>query len=144
MRAALLCLINQQRRSRGLPLLHESGRLDTSAQRWTNVMLATGNFTHGANFAGRFSAVGYDWQYAGENIATGYLTPREVVRAWMASAGHCENILDPHYRDVGTGEVPQPVRWWAAGPATWTQDFGLLMSQSPPSGRTGPMNGCPY
>jgi len=144
MRSAVLCLVNQRRGSRGLPLLHASARLDTSAQNWTNAMVATGNFTHGSNFAGRFAAVGYYWQYAGENIATGYRTPRDVVSAWMASTGHCENILDPHYRDIGIGENPRPVGSFATHAASWTQDFGLLMSQSPPSGNTGPMNGCPY
>jgi hypothetical protein len=29
-------------------------------------------------------------------------------------------------------------------PGTWTQDFGLLMSQKAPSNNNGPANGCPY
>ena len=62
----------------------------------------------------------------------------------MASTDHCHNILDPSFRNVGTGETPSPVGGWASGPATWTQDFGLLMSQSAPSGNHGPQNGCPY
>ncbi len=144
MDAAVVCLINQQRVSRGLPALTESAQLDRSAQSWNDSMVASGDFTHGSNFAGRISAVGYDWQTAGENIATGYLTPAQVVSAWMASSGHCQNILDPSFRNVGTGETPSPVGNWASGPATWTQDFGLLMSQSPLSTNTGPQNGCPY
>ena len=107
-------------------------------------MVATGEFTHGTNFAGRISAVGYDWQTAGENIATGYDTPRSVVKAWMASTDHCHNILDPSFRDVGTGVNPAPVGNYASDPSTWTQDFGLLMTDSPLSGNQGPMNGCPY
>lgn len=144
MRAAVVCLVNQQRAMRGLSGLRTSAQLNDSAQNWTNVMVASDNFTHGLNFAARISAVGYNWQWAGENIATGYLTPRQVVSAWMASKDHCRNILDPHFRDVGTGESPRPVSRWASGPATWTQDFGLLMSSSPPSGNSRPANGCPY
>jgi uncharacterized protein YkwD len=144
MRAAVVCLINQQRDSRGLPSLQASAQLDRSAQSWNDWMVATGNFTHGSNFAGRISAVGYDWQTAGENIATGFATPRDAVNAWMASPDHCRNILDPSFRDVGTGVTAAAVGDWASQPSTWTNDFGLLMSQSPPSGNTGPQNGCPY
>ena len=144
MRAAVVCLVNQQRRLHHLPVLHVSARLNTSAQNWTNTMVRTGVFSHGANFAGRISAVGYNWQTAGENIATGFSTPRSVVNAWMASADHCRNILDPSFRDVGTGETPQTVGGWATQPATWTQDFGRLMSQGAASHNAGPQNGCPY
>jgi uncharacterized protein YkwD len=141
-RASLLCLINQQRNHRGLPSLSESAPLNQSAQQWTGVMVSTRNFSHGTDFAGRLDAVGYDWQEAGENIASGYMTPQAVVHAWMASADHCRNILTPSFRDVGTGELPAAVG--AGSAATWTQDFGLLMSQRPPSTNWGPADGCPY
>lgn len=144
MRVAVVCLINQQRNLHGLPSLRVSTKLNRSAQNWNQWMVATGNFTHGSNFAGRISAVGYDWQTAGENIATGFSTPRAVVNAWMASPDHCRNILDPSFRDVGTGVTASAVGSFASQPSTWTQDFGLLMSQNPPSGNTGPQNGCPY
>jgi len=144
MRAAVVCLINQQRVAHGLPALKVSDKLNRSAQDWNQTMVSTGNFTHGTDFAGRISAVGYDWQTAGENIATGFGTPREVVNAWMASPDHCRNILDPSFRDVGTGETPSAVGSWATQPSTWTQDFGLLMSQRAPSHNTRAQNGCPY
>ncbi len=146
MRAAVVCLINQQRNQRGLPSLTVSSQLNSSAQAWNSVMVATGNFTHGPGnaFADRISAAGYDWQDAGENIATGYPTPSAVVRAWMASPDHCRNILDPRFRNVGTGETPAAVGSVASAPATWTQDFGLLMTRSPLSSNTRPQNGCPY
>ena len=103
MRAAVVCLINQQRVRHGLPALRVSPLLDRSAQAWTNVMVATGKFWHGINFAARITAVGFIWQDAGENIATGFPTPASVVSAWMASKDHCQNILDPRYDRVGTG-----------------------------------------
>ena len=37
----------------------------------------------------------------GENVAYGYETGRQVVRAWMASPGHRANILNPRYRLLG-------------------------------------------
>jgi uncharacterized protein YkwD len=144
LRAAVVCLINQQRAVHRLPALQASPLLNRSAQGWTAAMVSSDQFTHGVNFAARISAAGYVWRAAGENIATGYSTPRTVVRAWMASAGHCQNILNPTYRNVGTGVTPRPVRGWATGAGTWTQDFALGMHQSPPSGNFGPANGCPY
>jgi uncharacterized protein YkwD len=143
MRGAVVCLINEQRTERGLPALRAARKLNRSAQRWTNAMVSSGHFGHG-DFTRRFAAVRYDWQNAGENIATGYPSPRRVVAAWMASAEHCRNILDPSFRDVGTGERPVPVRGWATRPATWTQDFGLRTGQPGRSRYEGPAGGCPY
>ena len=146
MRAAVVCLINQQRTRRGLPALSVSPALNSSAQAWTSTMVTTGSFSHGPGtaFSSRISAAGYDWRGAGENIATGYATPIAVVNAWMGSTDHCRNILDPTFRNVGTGEVPARVTGASSDPATWTQDFGLLASQSPLSGNSSPQSGCPY
>jgi uncharacterized protein YkwD len=144
LRSAVVCLINQERSAHHLPPLHASPLLNRSAQGWTHAMVSSDQFTHGANFASRISAVGYVWRSAGENIATGFATPRSVVHAWMGSPGHCENILNPTFRNVGTGVSTRPVKGFATGAGTWTQDFALGMHSSPPSGNTGPMNGCPY
>ena len=144
MRTAVRCLINKQRARHHLPALHASAALDSSAQRWSNAMVGSGRFTHGANFAARISAAGFHWSYAGENIATGFETPTQVVRGWMASTGHCQNILNPDYADVGTGINPHPVPGFASGPSTWTQDFGLWMGDGTPSHNAGPAAGCPY
>ena len=143
-RAAVLCLINQQRTRHHLPPVRESASLDRSAQSWTNTMVASGRFTHGRNFAARITAAGFNWSAAGENIATGFATPRDVVTAWMASTGHCRNILDPTFAEVGTGVSPHRVGHVRGAPATWTQDFGLRQGHKPPSGNHGPANGCPY
>lgn len=138
-----MCLINEQRRAHGLPRLRESRRLDRSAQGWTDTMVRDGMFTHGSDFAARITAAGFTWSTAGENIATGFPTPRSVVDAWMASTGHCQNILSPSYADVGTGVDNHGIRGYG-GPATWTQDFALPQGASPPSNNSGPAAGCPY
>jgi uncharacterized protein YkwD len=143
MRTAVVCLINEQRIERGLPALSVSKKLNRVAQRWTGSMVSQHQFSH-AHFVSRIDAAHYDWQVAEENIATGYLTPSQTVKAWMASPDHCRNILDPTIRNVGSGELPVPVRGWASGPSTWTQDFGLKMGQSAPSRNFGPAGRCPY
>ena len=144
MAGAVLCLVNLERREHGLPPLKEQPQLENSAQQWTDWMVQADEFTHGSDFAGRIAAAGYDFQAAGENIATGAPTPAETVSAWMSSAEHCANILSPLYRDTGTGVSPDAVRSWATLPGTWTEDFGLSMSQSAPSQNWGPADGCPY
>jgi uncharacterized protein YkwD len=140
MRAAVVCLINKQRTERGLPALHEQAQLQRSAQAWTSTMVDQNNFSHGTAFWNRIQATGYDWQTLGENIATGFTTPAEVVTAWMGSPGHCRNILNPNYVSVGTGVLAQPVLSGANGGATWTQDFGRTMSQNAPSTNWAPAN----
>jgi uncharacterized protein YkwD len=144
LRSAVVCLINQERSLHHLPPLQASPLLNHSAQGWTNAMVSSDQFSHGTNFASRISAAGYVWRSAGENIATGFATPRAVVHAWMGSTGHCENILNPSFRNVGTGVSTRPVKGFATGTGTWTQDFALGMHSAPPSGNTGPMNACPY
>ena len=138
---AVVCLINQQRTSRGLPALAADSKLDRSAQGWTDQLVSQRELTHGADFAARISAVGFRWSAAGENIATGFDTPASVVAGWMGSIGHCENILDPSFREVGTGVSAGAT---FASPGTWTQDFGLMLGQRPASSDGGPAAGCPY
>jgi uncharacterized protein YkwD len=143
-RDAVLCLVNKQRAALGLPPLRASAQLTRSAQGWSDEMVASGTFSHGSDVAGRITDAGYDWAAVGENIATGLPTARAVVRAWMTSAAHCQNILNPLYRDLGVGINGHPVAGAASGPATWTQDFGLSVFQSPPASNWRPANGCPY
>jgi uncharacterized protein YkwD len=144
LQAAVVCLVNRERAQHHLPALKAAPQLNRSAQGWTNAMVSSDQFTHGTNFASRISAAGYVWRSAGENIATGFATPRTVVNAWMGSTGHCQNILNPSYRNIGTGVSSRPVKGYATGAGTWTQDFALGMHESPPSGNVGPMDGCPY
>jgi uncharacterized protein YkwD len=142
LRSAVVCLVNHERAKRHLPGLVDNGRLDRSAQGWTNEMVTHRDFTHGADFASRISAVGFDWSNVAENIAAGFRTPASVVRGWMRSSGHCQNILSPVYRMVGTGVSSGAPA--ANDNGTWTQDFGLWMGQHAASGNYGPAEGCPY
>lgn len=141
MRKAVVCLINAQRVHYGLPRLRENRRLDRSAQGWSDRMVRSATFTHGA-FTARLSAVGYNWAAAGENIASGFSTPWDVVRGWMGSPEHCQNILSPTFSDVGVGVNTHHLGIY--GPSTWTQDFGLPMGHHAPSHSSGPQSGCPY
>lgn len=51
--------------------------------------------------ADRVRAVGYREKLVGENIAYGPKSPEEVVQGWLESPGHCENIMDPRFAEMG-------------------------------------------
>jgi uncharacterized protein YkwD len=51
--------------------------------------------------ADRVRAVGYQEKLVGENIAYGPKTADEVVQGWLDSPGHCENIMDPRFAEMG-------------------------------------------
>ncbi len=46
--------------------------------------------------------LGYKWSAYGENVGEGYRTPEEMVNGWLKSPGHCENIMNPAFREAGS------------------------------------------
>jgi uncharacterized protein YkwD len=111
---ATLCLLNAERRAHGLATLHPNRKLRRSAGRYARAMVSRHFFSHvapnGQTLEARMSRSGYlrganGWAY-GENLAWGSgtrATPREIVAAWMASAGHRANILSGRFRHIGIG-----------------------------------------
>ena len=89
-------------------------------------MVANNFFSHtgsnGSTLGDRATAAGYAWSSLGENIAAGQASVAEVVDGWMKSDGHCANLMNAGFRDIGVACV--------AGNANttyrtyWTQDFG--------------------
>jgi uncharacterized protein YkwD len=82
-------------------------------------MAQRGYFDHvtpeGRKPTDRLASTGYEWTLTGENIAKGDMTPREAVQGWLASAGHCANIMDPRFTEMGfaiaDGEGKGEVYW---------------------------------
>ncbi len=64
----------------------------------------------------RIDASTYEWSTWGENIAAGHRTPEAVVDGWMNSDGHCANIMNPAFTEIGVG--------YEASGSYWTQVFG--------------------
>jgi uncharacterized protein YkwD len=136
---ATLCLINKERVARGLGALAENAKLDAAAAHHTNDMIANDYFDHtspsGETMEQRIRAAGYIPTSAGyeigENIAlgtSGLDTPAQIVAAWMNSAGHRANILDPNYLETGlaaTAAVPAQFGGGQPG-GTYTQNFGVI------------------
>jgi uncharacterized protein YkwD len=69
----------------------------------------------GVTFDQRITQAGYRWRTLGENIAAGYRTPQAVVQGWMQSTGHCQNIMNGTFTQLGVGFYDD---------YRWTQDFG--------------------
>ncbi len=93
-------------------------RLNLAAQKHAEDMLRRNYFSHnspeGQDAGDRAYDAGYRWQRIGENIAWGQPTPESVVESWQKSPGHCANMMDAHYVNMGLGR---------AG-AYWVQVFG--------------------
>jgi uncharacterized protein YkwD len=73
-------------------------------------MARHGYFEHqdlaGHSPADRVRAVGYREKLVGENIAYGPQSADEVVQGWLDSPGHCENIMDPRFAEMGIAYAP--------------------------------------
>jgi uncharacterized protein YkwD len=130
----VLTLVNQKRAAGAscggvykppAPALTLDTRLRCAARKHSMDMGMKNFFSHtgsnGSTFTQRISNAGYVYTTAGENISAGYATPSAAVDGWMASTGHCNNIMNPNFKHLGVG-------YYYASSSTyghyWTQDFG--------------------
>lgn len=102
---ALVDETNQSRMVNSVPTLHENPLLDAAAEQKANDMVTNNYFAH-TSPAGLtpwywFQQVGYNFDYAGENLAVNFSDSQDVTNAWMNSPEHRENILDANYTDIG-------------------------------------------
>ena len=106
------------------PPLSVSEKLNDAAADHARDMARKKYFEHrgpdGSQPKDRVLRSGYQPRLTGENIAFGPETAEEVVAGWMASPGHCENIMDPRFRDIGVGVSAGRKR----GYIYWVQTFG--------------------
>jgi uncharacterized protein YkwD len=103
---ALENFANQTRQSAGLQPLAESQKLDEAAEMKAQNMVQNNYFAHisptGISPWYWFSQAGYNYKYAGENLAIGFFDSEEVYQAWLNSPEHKANILNPNYKEFGT------------------------------------------
>jgi len=101
---AVVRLINSYRAKNGVRPLLVGPALSRAAQSHSADMARRGYFDHGA-FASRLWNFGVHAPYVGENIAEGTrpLTPATIVRMWIQSPPHRENLLDRGFRRIGVG-----------------------------------------
>jgi uncharacterized protein YkwD len=58
--------------------------------------------------AERATQAGYSWASVAENVAAGQTTAAEVVNTWLASPGHCANLMDPRYSESAAARATNP------------------------------------
>jgi uncharacterized protein YkwD len=135
----ILARLNDVRAEHGLRPLALSGALQQAAAFQSRAMLSGGFFEHDAPNGPTFSSrlkrfyapiAGRGGWSAGENLlyTSGTLDADQAMDAWMDSAGHRRNILDPSWREVGIASMRASIAGgvFGGGP-TWvvTMDFGV-------------------
>lgn len=94
-----------------------NGLLEEAALRHSTDMQVNDVFDHrgsdGSSFQERVTNTGYRWQAIGENIAEGHTSVDEVIQAWLSSEGHCQNLMNPNFTEIGAAKKG----------TLWTQTF---------------------
>lgn len=105
--AVLDDLTNQNRQAQHLAVLTVNPLLNEVAQLKAEDMASKGYFAHTSPDGNApwywFKKVGYNYEYAGENLAVDFTDSQDVSAAWMNSPEHKANILKNDYTEVGTG-----------------------------------------
>ena len=107
------------------PTLAWNATLATAAQAHSQDMANNNYFDHkdrsGGTPGDRAELAGYNGQQIGENIAAGQDTSNKVIEGWLASPGHCANLMNPQWRELGAAYAVDPKS--DAG-IYWTALFG--------------------
>ena len=76
------------------------------AAEWHSEDMAENDFfshtgSDGSDIGERLETAGYSASAWGENIAAGYGSIEAVVTGWVSSPGHCVNIMNPNFSEIG-------------------------------------------
>jgi len=101
----LVELANMNRQEGSLGRLRTNTLLQRAAELKAQDMAAKGYFAHtspeGVTPWHWFEQAGYDFAYAGENLAVDFSDSVDVDKAWMASPAHRANILGSSFNEIG-------------------------------------------
>lgn len=99
--------------------------LATAAQSHSRDMANNNYLDHkdrnGGTPGDRAELAGFIGQQIGENIAAGQDTPNKVVEGWLASPGHCANLMNAQFRELGAAYAVDPK---SDAAIYWTAVFG--------------------
>ena len=86
-----------------------NNQLETAAYNHSKDMNDKKYFSHeapdGSDAADRIKRAGYNWITYGENIGQGFSNEHRVINGWLGSPGHCRNIMNKLYREMGIARV---------------------------------------
>jgi len=101
----LITLTNIERSKQGLTPLVQNPQLSRAALQKAGDMFAKNYWAHNSPDGTTpwyfIREAGYNYTYAGENLARGFETAEEVVKAWMVSPKHRANVLSENFNEVG-------------------------------------------
>jgi len=99
------------------PALTLDARLIRAAEVHSQDMADTKQMRHegsdGTSAGDRITREGYAWWAWGENVAWGYTSVTSVMQGWLNSPGHCSNIMNANFTQLGAAGVDN----------YWTQVF---------------------
>lgn len=102
-------LTNIEREANGLGTVSLDPKLSEAAAQKAADMVARDYWAHvspiGTQPWSFVTGAGYSYRYAGENLARDFSDATSVVKAWMASPSHRENLLNPRYQDIGIAVI---------------------------------------
>lgn len=105
----ILNLTNNERAKYGAASLSWNYKLATAARSKAQDMIDKDYFSHtspdGRTPWSFITAAGYNYIYAGENLAMNFTSAEDVMSAWMASGSHRDNILSGNFKELGVGVV---------------------------------------
>ncbi|MBX9906400.1 hypothetical protein K2X96_00710 [Patescibacteria group bacterium] len=105
--AVLNDLTNEERETQSFATLTVNPELNAVAELKARDMAEKGYFAHTSPEGKEpwywFNYVGYDYEYAGENLAVDFVDSEDVTKGWMNSPTHKANILKGVYTEMGTG-----------------------------------------
>ncbi|KAG1703226.1 hypothetical protein DVH05_008136 [Phytophthora capsici] len=121
----MLNAVNRERAANGLAALCMNYKLQNAAQGHSNDMAQNNYMSHkgsdGSTMSQRIQAAGYDRTASGENVAAGHTSVEEVMKAWMNSPRHRDNILRKKFTMFGCGYAYSESSTYKH---YWTQNFG--------------------
>jgi len=87
------------------PAIKWNNKLAIAASMHSDDMANNNFFNHkgtlGLITSDRVSNTDYDWTTVAENIAGGTDTPEQTIDQWLASAGHCHNLMNKAHSEIG-------------------------------------------
>jgi uncharacterized protein YkwD len=116
---SVIASMNAYRVKKGLRTLREERRLTKAANDRIEDMEEREYWAHespdGRSPFVWLQSAGYDYRFAGENLAVGFETVELLVESWMESPGHRANILSPLFEDCGVAVIDGSTRGRATG-----------------------------
>lgn len=104
----IIALTNREREAAGLNALTANQLLTKAAIAKSKDILKFQTFKHNIDnkkFSAWVREAGYNYSYAGENLAIDFLTSQSIIEAWKSSPMHKKNLLSPYYQEIGLAAI---------------------------------------